>query len=90
MLHGLTVRPDGRLLVSCEGCQGLLVIDPVNGRVVDTFKARFVDEVTGWFDAGGAFDRSGNLFGDTWLPPEHAVDVAIAPNGDVIGIRYEP
>ena len=87
-LHGVVVRPDGDLLVSCEGCGGLIVIDPDDGHVVDTFHAAFVDDVTGWFDRGGAFDSAGNFFGDTWLLPGHGADVAIAPNGDVIGIRY--
>jgi outer membrane protein assembly factor BamB len=87
-LHGPVIRPDGKLLVGCEGCQGSLVIDPSDGRVVGTFGSSFVDGATGWFDRAGAFDTAGNLYGDTWLPPDRGADVVIAPNGDVIGIRF--
>jgi hypothetical protein len=87
-LHGPVIRPDGKLLVGCEGCQSSLLIDTTDGRVVGAFHANFIDQVTGWFDRAGAFDAAGNLFGDTWIPPDRGVDVVVAPSGDVIGSRY--
>jgi len=87
-LHGLSVRPDGNVLVGCEGCQNMLVIDPTDGSVDDRFQPSFTDPVTGWFNMGGAFDDAGNLYGDTWLPGGRGADVVIAPDGDVIGTRY--
>jgi class 3 adenylate cyclase/outer membrane protein assembly factor BamB len=74
-LHGLTLRLDGKLIVSCEECQHLILVNPATGKVVG--------------HVGDASDFSGLLSidpaGNLYLSPFGSGTIVLySPNGTPI------
>ncbi len=82
LMHYPGVRPDGKVVITCEGCRGDRIIDPETGRIVGDFVPQFDDP-----EVSGTFDAAGNLFVATSETPERGYDLVFGPNGALVASR---
>ena len=81
--HGLAVRPDGSILLSCEDCHHILVLDPATGQIIQ----RMPDAeqlVSGGFIN---LDPAGRMYVSQFFPVS---EIVLDPSGAYPGRQVPP